>query len=240
MRLGDVCIKIGSGATPRGGKDAYKIYGTPLIRSQNVLDFSFSKAGLAFIDSIQAKALDNVTVHDNDVLINITGDSVARVCMVPADYVPARVNQHVAIVRTNSQLADSHYILYHLQFLKSHLLSLASSGATRNALTKQMIENLEINLPPLSEQIEIGRTLRALDDKIANNTAINHHLASPRSATDNSPDISFGRRTSRVSARCKFSSWLARILENNGVINALYCFITSALGISTLRALRFT
>ncbi|AXC66596.1 TPA: restriction endonuclease subunit S [Salmonella enterica subsp. enterica serovar Newport] len=176
MRLGDVCIKIGSGATPRGGKDAYKIYGMPLIRSQNVLDFSFSKAGLAFIDSIQAKALDNVTVHDNDVLINITGDSVARVCMVPADYVPARVNQHVAIVRTNSQLADSHYILYHLQFLKSHLLSLASSGATRNALTKQMIENLEINLPPLSEQIEIGRTLRALDDKIANNTAINHHL----------------------------------------------------------------
>ena len=49
-------------------------------------------------------------------------------------------------------------------------------GGTRNALTKQMLENLDINLPPISEQIEIGRTLQVLDDKIANNTKINHHL----------------------------------------------------------------
>ncbi|KAA3666108.1 restriction endonuclease subunit S, partial [Pectobacterium carotovorum subsp. carotovorum] len=176
MRLGDLCTKIGSGATPRGGKEVYKTYGIPLIRSQNILDFSFSKDGLVFIDDTQAKSLDNVTVHSNDVLINITGDSVARVCMVPVDYVPARVNQHVAIVRVNPKIADSAYILYFLQFIKSHLLSLASSGATRNALTKHMIENIEIRLPPLSEQIEIGRTLQALDSKIANNTAINHHL----------------------------------------------------------------
>lgn len=38
------------------------------------------------------------------------------------------------------------------------------------------IENLEIMLPPLKIQKEIGRTLQALDDKIANNTRINHHL----------------------------------------------------------------
>ena len=177
MRLGDACAKIGSGATPRGGKDTYKSAGIPLIRSQNVLDFSFAADGLAFIDDQQARLLNNVAVQENDVLINITGDSVARVCMAPADYVPARVNQHVAIVRANTQKADPYYLLYSLQFLKPHLLSIGSSGGTRNALTKQMLENLEINLPPLPEQIEIGRTLRALDDKIANNTTINHHLA---------------------------------------------------------------
>ena len=38
------------------------------------------------------------------------------------------------------------------------------------------IEGLEMLLPPLQEQVEIGRTLRALDDKIANNSKINHHL----------------------------------------------------------------
>jgi restriction endonuclease S subunit len=52
---------------------------------------------------------------------------------------------------------------------------------------KQMVfgkyPTLDISVPPLPEQVEIGRTLRALDDKIANNTKINHHLASPRSAT---------------------------------------------------------
>lgn len=38
------------------------------------------------------------------------------------------------------------------------------------------IESLEIMLPPLEEQREIGRILGALDYKIENNTKINHHL----------------------------------------------------------------
>lgn len=78
MKLGDICSKIGSGATPRGGKDSYKDSGTAIIRSQNVLDWSFSSSGLAFIDDDQSKALSNVEVKQGDVLLNITGDSVAR------------------------------------------------------------------------------------------------------------------------------------------------------------------
>jgi len=176
VRLGEVCNKIGSGATPSGGKDSYKSVGIPLIRSQNVLDFSFSTAGLAFIDNKQAQLLDNVAIQENDVLVNITGDSVARVCMVPAEYVPSRVNQHVAIVRANPQKAVPSYLLYLLQHLKPHLLSIGSSGGTRNALTKQMLENLEIDLASLEEQVKIGNTLSALDARIAENKKINHHL----------------------------------------------------------------
>lgn len=50
MRLGDICSKIGSGATPRGGKEAYSTSGIPIIRSQNVLDWSFSSNGLAYLN----------------------------------------------------------------------------------------------------------------------------------------------------------------------------------------------
>lgn len=82
-KLGDLTNKIGSGATPRGGKEAYMDSGISLIRSQNVLDFSFSTDGLAFINDAQAKALNNVTIESRDILLNITGDSVARVCQVP-------------------------------------------------------------------------------------------------------------------------------------------------------------
>jgi type I restriction enzyme S subunit len=140
------------------------------------LDFSFSEDGLAFIDASQSKLLDNVTVQEQDVLINITGDSVARVCMAPEDFVPSRVNQHVAIVRTDKRVADPYYVMYLLQYLKPHLLSIASVGGTRNALTKQMLENIEINLPTLPEQTNIGNILRALDDKILISSKINHHL----------------------------------------------------------------
>ena len=44
-----------------------------------------------------AKDADGVAVEAGDVLLNITGDSVARVCQAPAFVLPARVNQHVGI-----------------------------------------------------------------------------------------------------------------------------------------------
>ena len=94
-RLGDVCTKIGSGATPKGGKDAYRGGGFVLIRSQNVLDWSFSDNGLARINAEQASKLDSVAVMPGDVLLNITGHSIARACTVPADILNARVNQNV-------------------------------------------------------------------------------------------------------------------------------------------------
>jgi len=172
VKLGDLCLKIGSGATPRGGKESYKESGIAFIRSQNVLDFSFSKEGLEYISEGQAAQLDNVAVQSGDVLVNITGDSVARVCMVPDEYLPARVNQHVAIIRSNAKKADKNYILYCLQYYKDHLLSISSSGGTRNALTKKMLEELLISLPSLDTQRELGEILNVFDKKIDLNNKI--------------------------------------------------------------------
>ncbi|MCX6277339.1 MAG: restriction endonuclease subunit S [Bacteroidetes bacterium] len=166
LKLGELCSKIGSGATPTGGGQAYKEFGISLIRSQNILDFKFGYDGLAFIDDEQAFALKNVTVQVNDVLLNITGDSVARVCKVPSEVLPARVNQHVAILRAKNVVLNNDFLLYQLQAKKESLLILSEIGGTRNALTKVMIEDFEINLPPLPEQTAIASILSSLDDKI--------------------------------------------------------------------------
>lgn len=175
-KLADICSKIGSGATPRGGKEAYCEKGISLVRSQNVLDFSFSHDGLAFINNEQAAKLSNVEVFDGDVLLNITGDSVARACIMDSAFLPARVNQHVAIVRGKKSHVLNRYLLYFLQWQKGYLLQLASAGATRNALTKGMLEQLEIDLPSLDEQKRIVAILGALDDKIELNNKINENL----------------------------------------------------------------
>lgn len=175
-KLGEICTKIGSGATPKGGKEAYLGGGTSLIRSQNVLDFSFSWDGLAYINDEQASKLKNVEIVKGDVLLNITGDSVARVCMVPDSVLPARVNQHVAIVRGEKEKVYNEYILYYLQYKKSYLLSLSQGGATRNALTKGMIEGLTIPLPEITKQKAIVEILKSLDDKIECNRRINENL----------------------------------------------------------------
>jgi len=147
-----VTTKIGSGATPRGGKDAYKSEGIHLIRSQNIYDYNFEFDGLAFIDEQQAAELDNVTVEENDILLNITGASVARCALVPSYLLPARVNQHVAIVRADPAKVSPFYILDAINSVKrkQQLLTLAQGGATREALTKDTVSNFEIVLPPRS------------------------------------------------------------------------------------------
>jgi type I restriction enzyme S subunit len=159
ITLGAISSKIGSGATPTGGSNAYKLSGVPLIRSQNVLDFSFSADGIAYLDDNQAHELRSVTVEENDVLLNITGDSVARCCIVPRAFVPARVNQHVAIIRLNQDKANYLFVFYVLQLMKDELLMQSEIGATRKALTKGMLENLEIVIPPLPEQKAMAAAL---------------------------------------------------------------------------------
>jgi type I restriction enzyme S subunit len=170
-RLGDIASKIGSGATPKGGKESYHQSGISLIRSLNVYDFMFEREGLAHIDDEQAEQLSNVTVEPEDILLNITGASVARCCMVPQDILPARVNQHVAILRIVKRLAEPAFVFYSINSAqnKSHLLALAQGGATREALTKDTIEKFEIRLPAISVQKRIAAILSAYDNLIESN-----------------------------------------------------------------------
>ena len=111
VRLGDYCLKIGSGATPRGGKSVYLDAGeTTLIRSQNIYNDGFTADGLVYITKSAADKLNNVEVLAGDILLNITGDSVARVCIAPTEYLPARVNQHVSIIRPDPEDFDARFL----------------------------------------------------------------------------------------------------------------------------------
>jgi type I restriction enzyme S subunit len=150
VKLENITTKIGSGATPRGGKNSYKETGISLIRSLNVYDFRFDRSGLALIDDEQASKLSNVIVEPRDILLNITGASVARCCMVPSFVLPARVNQHVSIIRVNSGKSNPFYVIHTLNShrYKELLLAMAQGGATREALTKSTITNFEIVHPP--------------------------------------------------------------------------------------------
>lgn len=154
-KLKDITTKIGSGATPKGGAAAYKSEGTSLIRSLNVHDRAFKTKALAFIDDKQAEALKNVVVEANDVLLNITGASVARCCLAPAEFVPARVNQHVAIIRPETSILLPQFLekLLTSRPYKDDLLKTGEdNGSTRQALTKGIIQNLEVAYPSDNEE----------------------------------------------------------------------------------------
>lgn len=179
VKLGDYCSKIGSGATPKGGNSVYLDNGEiSLIRSQNIYNDGFKSDGLAYITPEAAQKLKNVIIEPNDVLINITGDSVARVCLAPNEFLPARVNQHVAILRVVPEEFEHRYLRYYLTSTKmqNYLLTIASTGGTRNALTKLMLESLAVSKPPLNVQKKIGDVLEQFENKILINTKTNQTL----------------------------------------------------------------
>jgi len=154
-KLVEVTTKIGSGATPKGGESSYVANGISLIRSMNVHNGYFKYDGLAFITDEQAKQLDGVTVQENDVLLNITGASVARTCVVPSDVLPARVNQHVSIIRCDSSCLNPIFTNAALTTESYQQLLISTgeaAGMSRQAITKAQIESLFIILPPIKEQ----------------------------------------------------------------------------------------
>lgn len=181
VSLAEIASKIGSGATPKGGADNYlpTRLRYALVRSQNVFDRRFDYAGLAFITDEQADALRGVLLQPNDILLNITGDGVTfgRACTIPNAALPACVNQHVSIIRINSQRADAGYVLAFLTHpnVKSYIESF-NAGGSRRAITKGHIESFRLPLPPLHEQRAIAHILGTLDDKIELNRRRNATL----------------------------------------------------------------
>ena len=171
--LSEICSKIGSGATPKGGKESYIEEGISLIRSTNVFDYSFSYSELAHITQEQADALSNVEVEANDVLFNITGVSVTRCCIVPDDVLPARVNQHVMIIRPINEKDMSYYLMFALcdPENKNKLFGIAQSGSTREAINKQEMDQFQVLLPSDSQITEFGNIAHKTYARIKQNTA---------------------------------------------------------------------
>ena len=165
-KLKSITTKIGSGATTRGGEESYKAEGISLIRSLNVHDLGFKYAKLAFLDDAQADELSNVEVQPRDVLLNITGASVARCTIVPGDVLPARVNQHVSIIRPIADKLDAdflHYLLISKPYKDQLLQTGEEGGSTRQAITKAQIQDFTVEYPAtLKEQKAIVAKLDAM------------------------------------------------------------------------------
>ena len=102
-RIEDIAIKVGSGVTPKGGSKVYTDSGVRFIRSQNILRRAVDFSDVVFIPPEVDEKMSGSRVHQNDVLLNITGASIGRAAVYP-DTTPANVNQHVCIIRTTDSL----------------------------------------------------------------------------------------------------------------------------------------
>lgn len=156
LALSQLTAKIGSGSTPKGGNSAYQEVGIPLVRSLNIHTNYIKYKDLAFINQEQANKLKNVEIFKDDVLLNITGASIGRVNITPKEFIGGRVNQHVAIIRCDQTRLLPQYL--HIYLASPNLqkwIEGENYGATRQALTKGMLDSLVIEFPSIEDQIKI-------------------------------------------------------------------------------------
>lgn len=166
VRLGVLLKKIGSGSTPKGGRDIYSTSGIKFIRSQNVLNSGLQLKDIVYITDEINNQKKNSVVLANDVLINITGASIGRCAVVPSDFDLANINQHVMILRLLS--IDVRFWI-HLAIISDFIQSVIMSvqnGSSKEALTIDKINQFLIPLPPLEEQERIVQRVQELFAKI--------------------------------------------------------------------------
>ena len=176
-KIGNIASKVGSGSTPRGGAEAYTDHGIIFIRSQNVNNDQLLLDDVAYIPEETHVKMSGSKVIANDILLNITGASIGRSCVVPHDFTEANVNQHVCIIRTPND--DPIFVQ---SFLSSengqNAIQSKQAGGGREGLNFQAIRSIDFHFPPSEkEQTKIASFLSAVDEKISQLTQ-KHQLLS--------------------------------------------------------------
>jgi len=156
-----LATKFGSGVTPRGGATVYRQTGVPFLRSQNVHFDGLRLDGVARIEPSLHASLSGTHVRPNDVLLNITGASIGRVCAVPRDFADGNVNQHVCIIRPSVACIGADYLAAYLStgFMQREIY-IEQNGASREGLALDAIRTFKVILPPLAEQRAIMNHVR--------------------------------------------------------------------------------
>lgn len=161
-KVGYHALKIGSGKTPRGGSEVYLDEGVLFLRSQNVYDdgLRIGESESVFISQTTHDEMSNSRVFDGDILLNITGGSIGRSCLVPSGFAEANVNQHVCIIRVPEYLQE--YLAYVMKSLSIKVqIDSIQSGSNREGVNFEQIANFVFCLPDFSEIKEIVSYIRS-------------------------------------------------------------------------------
>jgi len=157
VSLGVLSPEIVGGATPtRGDQDLYAASGIRFLRILNVKPNEIAEEDMKFIqEHVHEVDLKRSQLAPNDILMSITG-RVGTAAVVPAEILPANINQHIVRLRIST---DDCLPAYLAAFLNSTFgLSLSNrgvTGGTRIALDYGAVRALQIPLPPMQLQNEI-------------------------------------------------------------------------------------
>lgn len=162
----NIASKVNSGKTPLGGEAVYKNEGVLFIRSQNVSNNRLDLENPVFISEEINEGMKNSVVYPNDILLNITGASLGRSCVVPEDFKTGNVNQHVCIIRLIKNNNPRFLQPYFFSGKGQNTFKSLQTGSGREGLNFESIKKLKLFIPSVSEQNKIADFLASIDLRI--------------------------------------------------------------------------
>ncbi len=150
-KLGHLSVKIGSGKTPRGGAEVYVQEGVLFLRSQNVYDEGLRLDDIVYIDETTDREMSQTRVRGGDILLNLTGASLGRTCLVPAEFPASNVNQHVCIIRLSAMNLRQFISLFLKSANVKGQIDTIQNGAAREGLNYEQVASIKVAIPPLYE-----------------------------------------------------------------------------------------
>ncbi len=166
--IGDICERLRSGVTPRGGSDVYQKEGIMLIRSQNVYSYGFKLNDVVFISEEINSKMRGSQLMKFDVLLNITGASIGRSTYVPENHPISNVNQHVCSIRIKDTSLDKAVFLS--SFLNSaygqNQIQHNNAGSNREGINYNQIRAILIPWLKKDEFIRFSNIISKTNNKI--------------------------------------------------------------------------
>lgn len=149
--------------------------GIPVYEQQHAI--TNSRTFRFFINNEKFETMKRFQVKDNDLIISCSG-TVGCVSIIGPDDPKGIISQALLILRANTDIVLPQYLKYFFASREGYnaIVSRSSGSVQVNIAKREIIEQIEIDLPDISTQRKIVKILESLDDKIAINKKINDNL----------------------------------------------------------------
>lgn len=157
-----------------------------------------------YIEENAYEFLSKSKLFGGEIIISNVGANVGTVFRCP--HLPYKMSLAPNSIMVKFNENDEFYYYWLKSPFGQHMLKSIVTGSAQPKFNKTNFRDMVVPVPSRSEQDKIAEILRSIDDKIDGNKKINHHLTSPMSRTDSSPDIKRGNKESRMARRLQLSA----------------------------------
>lgn len=149
--------------------------GIPVYEQQHAI--TESRTFRFYVNDEKFESMRRFQVQENDLIISCSG-TIGCVSIISPDDPKGIISQALLILRANTDVVLPQYLKYFFTSKNGYnaIVSRSSGSVQVNIAKREIIEQIELDLPDIPTQKKIVGVLEALDKKINNNTAINDNL----------------------------------------------------------------